>query len=303
MQQPIVLQPQVNHPTLLASFRLTWGTWGLALLIIGAISVPFLGQDATFIHVETPLLPPFSQSAFPLGTDDLGRDLLARLAVGATISLLVGGVVGGLSALTGLTLGLLGGLNEGKSLDMAINRLIDLVYSLPSLVIVVLMAVFLEPFILNVLPTFISTTDWIRPIVKVTGLILALAFFSWPDTAKIIRTETLRLVREPFVEAYYSLGGGIWRLITKHLLPNLAPYLLLSLTLSVPRAILTESTLSFIGLGIEAPLSSWGTLAAEGWYLLKTAPHILVLATAGILLSMLCFHQITQQIDRQFSRK
>jgi len=300
--QSAVVKPKANN-SLLVSLQSTWGTWGLVLVILGALSVPFLGQDATFIHVKIPLLAPFSNFSFPLGTDDLGRDLLSRLAVGATISLLVGSVVGGLSALTGLTLGLLGGLNEGKSIDTAINRLIDLVYSLPSLVIVVLMAVFLEPFILNLLPTSVNSTDWIRPVVKVAGLILALAFFSWPDTAKIIRAETLRLVREPFVEAYYSLGGGIWRLITKHLLPNLSPYLLLSLTLSVPRAILTESTLSFIGLGIEAPLSSWGTLAAEGWYLLKTAPHILVLATAGILLSMLCFHQITQQIDRQFARK
>jgi ABC-type dipeptide/oligopeptide/nickel transport system permease subunit len=294
-----------NRPHQLQSalFNATWGTWGLAFLMLGALIVPFLGQDATFIHVDNPLLAPFSSGVFPLGTDDLGRDLLARLAVGATISLLVGGVVGGLSALTGLSIGLLGGLNEGKWVDTALNRFIDLVYSLPSLVIVVLIAVFLEPFILKLLPATLAMTDWIRPVVKVAGLVLALAFFSWPDTAKIIRAETLRLVREPFVEAYHSLGGNTWRLIVRHLLPNLAPYLLLSLTLSVPRAILTESTLSFIGLGIEAPLSSWGTLAAEGWYLLKTAPHILVLATIGILFSMLCFHQITQQIERQFSRK
>jgi ABC-type dipeptide/oligopeptide/nickel transport system permease subunit len=243
---------------------------------------------------------PFSLPVFPLGTDDLGRDLLARLAVGASISLLVGGMVGCLSAVVGLVVGLLGGLNEHSWIDTMLNRLIDLVYSLPSLVVVVLMAVFLEPFLLHHLPSAIASTDWIRPVVKVSGLILALAFFSWPDTAKIIRTETRRLIREPFVEAYYSLGGGLWRLILRHLLPNLAPYMLLSISLSVPRAILTESTLSFIGLGVEAPLSSWGTLAAEGWYLLKTAPHILILATLGILFSMLCFHQLTQSIERNF---
>ena len=277
-----------------------WGTWGLVGLLLVAIFVPLFGNDATFIHVEHPLLMPFSLPVFPLGTDDLGRDLLARLAVGASISLLVGGMVGCLSAVVGLVVGLLGGLNEHSWIDTMLNRLIDLVYSLPSLVVVVLMAVFLEPFLLHHLPSAIASTDWIRPVVKVSGLILALAFFSWPDTAKIIRTETRRLIREPFVEAYYSLGGGLWRLILRHLLPNLAPYVLLSISLSVPRAILTESTLSFIGLGVEAPLSSWGTLAAEGWYLLKTAPHILILATLGILFSMLCFHQLTQSIERNF---
>lgn len=263
-----------------------------------ALAAPVLGLDASFIHVDAALLPPFSTWPHPLGTDDLGRDMLARLSVGAQISLSLG-------ALTGLIAVGFGGLygiaaaTGPRWLDTLLVRLIDILYSLPGLMVVLLLAIFLAPGLQVVLQGLGSPEA--GPWAQVLSLILALALFSWPDAARIIRTETKRLMQEAYIEASQSMGMPVAGLIRQHLVPNLLPYLLVSFTLTVPRAILTESTLSFIGLGVEAPLSSWGTLAAEGWQLLRVAPWLLIFPGVCLVLSMLALHGLSMQLDNKVS--
>jgi ABC-type dipeptide/oligopeptide/nickel transport system permease subunit len=237
--------------------------YGLALSWLGimaviAFFVPLFGQDATFIHVDDSLLPPLHPT-FWLGTDDLGRDLLARLAVGARISLLVGGATGLLATLIGVGLGILTALTENSWFDKCVQWLMTLIYSLPGLMIVILGATFLQPLLMlgiqNALGLQSLSLEW-RSSLKVFSLISTLTLFAWPDTVRIIRAKVRQLKQEPFVEAYWSHGGSWARLISHQLLPHLWPLALLATTITVPRAILTESTLSLIGLGIEAPLSS-----------------------------------------------
>lgn len=243
--------------------------YGIFLFLIGLLALlgPQLLADPTAIDPALPTLPP--SAAHPFGTDDLGRDLLSRVAVGARISLLIGLATAVVSVLIGTLYGGMAAFLEGR-VDQAMMRLIDLIYSLPGLMIVILFSVFLGR--------------------GVPSLVLALALFSWPDTARIIRGQILALRREEFIEAFHSLGGGTARLMTRHYLPNLSGLLVLSATMTVPRAIMTESTLSFIGLGVEPPLSSWGTLASEGWQLVRVAPHLLLFPALMIFSTMIALN-------------
>jgi oligopeptide transport system permease protein len=262
---------------------------GLLLLLLAlcvfALLVPWLGPywglSPTGINPNTVLwTPSLSHAPHWLGTDDLGRDLMARLAVGAQISLLIGLATAIVSVVIGTLYGMTSAMQSPK-VDALMMRLLDLIYSLPGLMIVILMSVFLGR--------------------SVTSLVLALSLFSWPDTARMVRGQVKQLAQEDFMEAYHSLGGGIVRWAGCHLLPNLSGLLILSATITVPRAILTESTLSFIGLGVEPPLSSWGTLASDGWQLVRLAPHLLILPAAFILITMISLNVLGDELRKRLS--
>jgi oligopeptide transport system permease protein len=243
---------------------------GLFFLAIALFAIlgPMLAPDPTLIDPTLPTAPPGTAGHW-LGTDDLGRDLLSRLAIGARISLLIGLATAVVAVVIGTLYGVVSAWFEGR-VDTVMMRFIDVLYSLPGLMIVILFSIFLGR--------------------NVFSLVMALALFSWPDTARIIRGQVLSLKREEFVEAFHNLGGGVWRLGVQHYLPNLAGLIILTATITVPRAILTESTLSFIGLGVEPPLSSWGTLASEGWQLVRVAPHMLILPALFIFTTMVALN-------------
>jgi oligopeptide transport system permease protein len=263
---------------------------GFTLLLMG---VAFF-RDATTIHRFDAGVLPFQTWRYPLGTDDLGRDLLARLSVGTQISMMVGLatalVASAFGSVYGITAGLLGG-----RLGDALMRGVDVLYSLPGLMVVVLLSVFLEPLLLKVVPPTFA------PVVKLSSLVMALSFFSWPESARLIRGQVLALKQQAFVAAFYTLGGGLRRLIFVHFLPNLLPYVMISIMVAVPRAILTESTLSFIGLGMEAPLSSWGTLAYEGWFLIRVQPHVVLEASLAIALSMWAMNTLIRDLKMRWA--
>jgi oligopeptide transport system permease protein len=208
--------------------------------------------------------------------------LLSRVAVGAQISLLIGMATALVAVVIGTLYGTLAAVFEGNA-DTAMMRLIDIIYSLPSLMIVILFSVFLGR--------------------GIPSLVLALSLFSWPDTARIIRGQILSIKREEFVEAFHSIGGSLPRLIGRHFIPNTAGLIILTATITVPRAILTESTLSFIGLGVEPPLSSWGTLAGEGWQLVRIAPHMLLFPAAFILSTMIALNLLGDTLREYFDPK
>lgn len=256
----------------------------LTLILALAVLGPALGPDPTLIRPDLPTVSPWPLGAFTgqhwFGTDDLGRDLFSRVAVGARISLLIGLATAVMSVILGTLYGIAAAMSEGRLLDNLLMRLVDIIYSLPGLMIVILFSVFLGRSVLS--------------------LVLALSLFSWPDTARIIRGQILALRREEYIEAYHSLGGGVTRLVWRHFIPNLSGMMILTATMTVPRAILTESTLSFIGLGVEPPLSSWGTLASEGWQLVRVAPHMLLFPALMIFVAMVALNLLGESLRERF---
>ncbi len=278
-------RPRKKHP-FWDSPKMLWSAVFLLLVLLLAAFGPMLGQEPTAIDPNLPTAPPWPLVGFApgywFGTDDLGRDLLSRVAVGARISLLIGLATAIVSVIIGTLYGTIAALFE-ESLDTWMMRLIDVIYSLPALMIVILFSVFLGR--------------------GIPSLVLALSLFSWPDTARIIRGQILSIKREEFVEAFHSMGGGMLRLIGRHFIPNTVGLIILTATITVPRAILTESTLSFIGLGVEPPLSSWGTLAAEGWQLVRVAPHMLFFPAVMIFSTMIALNLLGDGLREIFDPK
>ncbi len=261
-----------------ASPKIRYSSAFLIAVALMALLGPVLGPDPNYIHPDLPTMVPGTAGHW-FGTDDLGRDLFARLAVGARISLLIGLATALVAVVIGTIYGTVSAWFEGR-VDTVMMRIIDVIYSLPGLMIVILFSVF-----------------WGR---GVFSLVMALALFSWPDTARIIRGQVLSLKREEFVEAFHSLGGGPFRLAWTHFLPNLMGLVILTTTITVPRAILTESTLSFIGLGVEPPLSSWGTLASEGWQLVRVAPHMIFFPALMIFATMVALNLLGDSLREKF---
>lgn len=266
--------------------KIFWCSGFLGLIVLLALLGPLLGPDPNAIYPDLPVAPPWPLAGNVMGhwfgTDDLGRDLLSRTAVGARISLLIGLATALVAVIIGTLYGTVSALCEGKT-DTLMMRIIDIIYSLPSLMIVILFSVFLGRGLIS--------------------LVLALSLFSWPDTARIIRGQILSLKREEFVEAFHSIGGHTPMLIWKHFIPNTMGLIILTATITVPRAILTESTLSFIGLGVEPPLSSWGTLAGEGWQLVRVAPHMLFFPAIFIFTTMIALNLLGDGLREYFDPK
>jgi len=267
--------------------KMFWSAIFFGMILLLAILGPLLGPDPNVIHSNLPTVPPWPLPGYTsghwFGTDDLGRDLFSRLAVGARISLLIGLATALVSVMIGTLYGTVAAILEGKMADTAMMRLIDIIYSLPGLMIVILFSVFMGR--------------------GLTSLVLALSLFSWPDTARIIRGQVISIKREEFVEAFHSMGGHVARLIFRHYIPNTAGLIVLTATITVPRAILTESTLSFIGLGVEPPLSSWGTLAGEGWQLVRVAPHMLLFPAVMIFTTMIALNLLGDGLRELFDPK
>lgn len=191
---------------------------------------------------------------FALGTDRLGRDLLARFLLGGAISLAIGLASAGISVLIGTSVGLLAGYAGGRT-DAVLMRIVDVLYGLPYILLVILLRVALVPLLARW-----TGATWANVLVLLAGI----GAVSWLTMARVVRGQVLSLRDQPFVEAARALGYGNRRILLRHLLPNLVGPIVVYATLTVPQAILAESFLSFLGLGIQEPLPTWGSLASEG---------------------------------------
>lgn len=255
---------------------------GILLLVLGlTVAGQLIGMDPNAIDPNAPLLLPSQAHLF--GTDELGRDLLSRLAIGAMVSLLIGITTALVAVCIGTAYGTIAAMLEGRIGEQVMMRLIDILYSLPGLMVVILFTLFLGR--------------------NLASLVLALALFSWPDTARIIRGQVLSLRREEFVEAFHSLGGRKLRLVFRHFLPNLAALVILTATITIPRAILTESTLSFVGLGVAPPFSSWGTMINDGWQMIRIAPHLMLLPGGLLFVTMVALNLVGDSLKERFQPK
>ena len=265
---------------------------GLIYVVALTLVAIFAGRLAPYPYDyqnSDQLLWPVSPAHW-MGTDDLGRDLFSRLLYGARVSMTVAYFSTLFSLLLGTAYGALSGYVGGR-LDHALMRVVDVVYSFPDLLLIILINTSINRVWLDqVLSVWWLSGAHRFVYAETLALLLALSLVSWVTVARLIRGEVLRLREETYVEAARALGTSHFSILLRHILPNTWGPLIVTLTFRIPAVILAESTLSFIGLGIQPPKSSWGTLASDGWTALRFQPHLIIFPSLAIFLTMLAFN-------------
>lgn len=249
--------------------RVSGGVIGGLLLVLiagacfGTLRWSLARYEEQHLGVTDAELPPRSPSwAEPMGSDGLGRSLVWRVLLGGAVSLTVGLAAAGLAVTIGVAWGLIAGYAGGR-LDAAMMRLVDVIYGLPAILLVVMLGLALEAPLLSLCRSLLGEAAS-RQAAGAATLWIAIGAVSWLTMSRVIRGQVLSLREQPFVEAARAIGLSPGRIMLRHLLPNLAAPIVVYATLTVPMAILQESTLSFLGIGIKLPLPSWGNLAAKG---------------------------------------
>ena len=258
--------------------RRNWLAFGGGLLVLGvfviAILAPWIAPyDPSKIDIKNILVGPSSQHLF--GTDDLGRDVLSRMIYGARVSLEVGFVAIGIATLIGILLGAISGYYRGY-IDSAIMRAVDIMLSIPTIFLILAVIAILEPSIINIM-IIIGLTSWMEP-------------------ARLIRAEFITLKEREFVIAAHAMGATDGRIIMKHVLPNGLSPILVSATMGIGGAILIESGLSFLGLGVQPPTPSWGSLLSAGKDNIEIAWWLSAFPGLAILITVLGYNLLGEGI-------
>lgn len=306
-QSPAVAEPELNaamgwrsrfrrQPAAVLS---AWTLVGILLLVLvwplTLHLASHLGPQATTLaqrylpdHLsDEQFQPPSLRHWF--GTDVHGRDLWSRVLYGAQLSLLVGVIGAGVSLVIGVLWGAVAGYAGGR-VDAALMRLVDILYSLPSIVFVIVLITTLEALFKHWLGA--SGSPLLVHSARLLFLFFGLGAFSWLTMARIVRGQVLSLRARAFVEASRALGAGPVRILFRHILPNTFGVIVVYLTLTVPAILLYESFLSYLGLGVQPPMASWGSLIAEGadqmnpfriyWWLIAFPAGFLVLTLMAL---------------------
>lgn len=253
--------------------RSPWAVVGLAFLLLvsaAAICAPLITHygyaDQQIEHrLEGPSFTHW------MGTDGLGRDLYSRVLFGARMSLAVGVFTAIASLLLGTFTGAIAGYCGGWT-DEILMRVVDLFYIFPSLLLaILLMLVFGQ---------------------GATGIFVAISLTAWVTQARLVRGQVMQAREMAYVESARAVGIGHGRILWRHILPNLLGPIIVSLTLQIPANIMAESFLSFIGLGLQPPFSSWGTLASEGFRSIRSFPHLMIFPGGVLFLTVLAFNTL-----------
>ena len=246
----------------------------VAVFVLMALTpTSWLPHDPTQVNLSLYLKPGFwgGNWEYPLGTDFLGRDLLSRLVYAARYTLIIAFLAEGLSTLIGLTLGIMAGF-YGRWVDALISRLVDLQLAFPVMLLAIAVVGLLGGSFVN--------------------LIVVLAITGWAGTTRVIRGTTLAIRNQDFIEAARSVGVGDWRIMFAHLLPNVMSSVVILSTFGLARILLTESALSFLGLGVTPPQATWGGMIGDGRNNLYEALWISAIPGTAITLSVLAFNFI-----------
>jgi peptide/nickel transport system permease protein len=246
----------------------------LALLILASLAGPLL------YHVDPDTLDlahagAAPAAAHPLGTDESGRDVLSRLLAGGRVSLVVGFAAVLCALLVGITLGAVAGLG-GRRTDAVVMRFTDAVLAIPTLFLVIAALTFFTA--------------------SIPALVIAIGATSWMGLARLVRGELLTLREQPFVEASRALGARPWQLFVRHSMPHLLPSVAVNATFGIGTAILMESALSFLGLGVQPPRASWGNMLSNAQSYLYTTPWLAIYPGALILVTVVAVNVLGDAI-------
>lgn len=255
-------RPAVVSAAFLAALLAVVIAWPAGLRLASALG-PAGAEFARLHHPDTlsdaQFQPPGARYWF--GTDVHGRDLFSRVLHGAQVSLLVGVVGAGVSLVIGVLWGAVAGYAGGRT-DSFLMRTVDVLYAMPSIIFVIVLITTLEGLARDFLAA--HAPAWLAGGARLLFLFVGLGAVSWLTMARIVRGQVLSLRHRPFVEASRALGASPWRILARHIIPNVFGVVIVYVTLTVPAVILYESFLSYLGLGVQPPMASWGTLIAEG---------------------------------------
>ena len=238
------------------------------LVVFGPLLLPWEADFTDWEHTST---PPSLATGHWFGTDAVGRDILVRTLEGGRISLLVGLVATLVSLAIGVTYGAVAGYYGGMT-DRVMMRGVDIIYALPFMFFVILLMVVFGRHILLIF--------------------VAIGAVNWLDMARIVRGQTLSLKNMEFVEAARACGVDHHSIIRRHIIPNLLGVVMVYVTLTIPQVILVESFLSFLGLGVQEPMSSWGALVNDGAQDMESAPWTLIFPAVFLTVTLYCFNYI-----------
>jgi oligopeptide transport system permease protein len=268
------MTPGRNQIAKFSSPLLTASAGFVLIVMLAAFFTPWISPYGVGGLEEKRLLESPSLTHW-MGTDGLGRDLLTRVLYGARVSIAVGLGTALIALVIGTTYGLIAGF-KGGTWDHFMMRVVDIFYGLPDMLIFILLSLLFGR--------------------NIGGLLVALGLVTWVRFARVARGQVLQAKQFLFVESAGALGASRSRILLRHILPNIAGPIIVTLTFTIPSAILAESTLSFIGIGINDPYSawgtSWGTLTQDGYRAMRTYPHLIAFPAAAIFLTILSFNTL-----------
>jgi peptide/nickel transport system permease protein len=255
----------------LAVFGLILSLTLITVAVFGPIIAPHdpIEQYDNGLSVIGAPLPPNAE--FRLGTDQLGRDVASRLIYGSRVSLVIGTLANGLAILIGGVIGALAGY-AGRVVDTTLMRFTDVMMAFPLILLLIALAVILQP--------------------SVTTIIIVIGVGGWTGTARLVRGQVLSIKERDFILAAHVLGASRWEILRRHIAPHLMPQIITWYTLGIAPTILTESALSYLGVGVQPPQPSWGNMIAEGQTLMAYAPWLILFPCATLILTVIAFNLV-----------
>lgn len=264
----------------------------IILVCLIAVFADFIAPKSFEVQDIDSILVAPGTNGYILGTDSLGRDVLSRIIYGARMSMAVGILTALISMVIGTVYGCISGWVGGR-VDAVMMRAVDILISIPSLVLLILVKV-----------VFDSVSLFENPELRaLTGMLLALSVVGWVTLARLVRGQVLQVKELTFVEASRALGTPSYKILMRHVFPNILGPIIVLLTFQIPSNILIESFLSFIGLGLQPPYSSWGVLAADGWRSMRHFPHLILYPSVALGLTMLAFNLFGDGLRDAFDPK